>query len=235
MNCRTFVERMDQYLNGTLDRAAHDAAGAHLRECADCQRSVAMLEALRAVLRDAPMPAPRPGFFDQALARAQAAQPRRRRYWPYVTGAAIAASLSLWVVLGDRPNLSPASTPASVTITLNQARTVQLAFNAEHELEEATLSIELPDGVDLEGFPGQREVRWRTNLARGANLLSLPLIARSPAGGTLLARVEYGNRRTQLVIPLHVSDHPHTGAHQGACAPTNTCDSLSREKPYAPA
>ncbi|MFL6621300.1 MAG: anti-sigma factor family protein [Sulfurifustis sp.] len=231
MNCRTFIERMDGYLERTLAREVHDAAAGHLRDCGDCQRRVARLQALRGALRAIPVPAPRPGLLEQALERAQRVQPQRRRFWPYVAGAALAASITLWIGFG-RPNLSTPSTPLGVNITLNETHTVQLAFNAERELPQATLSIQLPNGVELQGFPGQREVRWQTTLVRGANVLALPLLAKSANGGTLLARVEHGDRRTELAIPLHVSDRLRTSAADPAHA-TDDGDRVPKEVPDA--
>lgn len=221
MNCRTFVERMEEYLEGALDADAHDRAAAHLHECADCRRRVERLQTLRAALCNLPVPPPRPGFFEHAIAQAQAEPPPRRRYWIYAAGAALAAGLVLWVGFRWRLNAIPAPAPAGVTITLNETRTIQLSFNAERELPGATLSIRLPDGVELRGFPEQREVRWQTSLVRGVNVLSLPLVAKSTGEGTLLASIQHGDRRTELAIPLRVSDRPHTSAGGPAYAERN--------------
>lgn len=208
MNCRAFTERLDEYLEGTLPSRERGTAAAHLRDCGACQRHIARAQALRAALRDLPAPSARPGFFEEALVRAQGTRAARRLPWSYMTGAAIAASLALWIGAGRLPDMlhTPATKSIGVTIALHQTHTVQLAFNAEHELHQATLSLTLPEGVELQGFPGQREVRWQTDLARGANVLSLPLIAVSPAGGALLARLEHGERSTELAVPLYVND-----------------------------
>lgn len=230
MSCRTFMQRMDEYIDRTLAQEVYEVAAEHLRECADCRRRVDQLRTLRAALRNLPAPAPDPEFLERALAYAQHTPPQGRRYWYYVAGAALAASVAVWIGFG-RPNVSNPSAPVGVTITLNETQTIQLAFNAERELPEATLSIQLPNGVELQGFPGQHEVRWQTTLARGPNVLALPLVARSSAGGTLLARVEHGDRRAELVIPLHVSDRLRTSARASAYA--TDCDRVPKEVPCA--
>jgi anti-sigma factor RsiW len=212
MNCQAFADQLDEYLEGALADPGYDAAAAHLQRCAACQRRVARAQALRAALRTLPAPAPRSGFFEQALARAQRPHDGRRMGWAYVTGAALAASLALWIGAGSLPvgMHTPTTKPIGVTIALHETRTVQLAFNAERDLPQATLRITLPAGVELKGFPGQRQVSWQTNIARGANLLSLPLIAVATTDGALLARLEHGDRSTELVVPLHVGDAAHT-------------------------
>ena len=226
MNCRTFEDHLDEYLEGALAVNEYDTAAAHLQRCGDCQRRLARVQALRAALRNLPTPAPRPGFFEHALTRAQGSRAGRHPSWAYVTGAALAASLALWIGFGRLPDLlyAPAAKPIGVTIALHQARTVQLAFNAERDLHQATLSIILPDGVELQGFPGQHQVSWQTNIARGANVLSLPLIAVSPSSGVLLARLQHGDRSTQLSVPLQVDDPTRTSALPSMCATIDQCE-----------
>lgn len=206
MNCLQFTNELDEYLAGALARAEHDAAAAHLNGCRACQRLVAGAQARRATLRNLPIPAPRAGFFDEALRHAQRAHQVTHRRWPQLTGLALAASLALWLGAGWLPQLLRAPDKnGGIVIALHEVRTVQLAFNADHELRQATLSITLPESVELQGFPGQREVRWQTDLARGVNVLSLPLVAVAAADGVLLARVQLGDHSSELTVPLHVN------------------------------
>lgn len=231
LNCRTFADRLDEYLEGALAHPAYDAAATHLQRCAACQRRVAHTQALRAALRTLPAPAPRSGFFEEALARAQGPRSTRRSGWAYLTGAALAASLALWIGAGRLPLWvhTPAPKPIGVTIALHETRTVQLAFNAERDLPQARLRITLPEGIELKGFPGQREVSWQTNIARGANLLSLPLTALSASGGSLLARLEHGDRSTELTVPLHVTAAAHTSALPAMSAVVGERESIFKE------
>lgn len=214
MNCHNFMDRIEEYIEGSLAANARAEAAAHLADCKSCQQRVARIRTMRAALRTLPVPEPRAQFLQQALAQAQVSQTERRWRWPYVAGTALAASLALWLGFGWLPSLVPpwADKPVGVTITLHEPRAVQLAFSAEHELQQATLSIRLPDGVELQGFPGQREVRWQTDLAQGVNMLSLPLVAVSSSGGMLLARLEHGERATEITVPLHVNAPGRTSA-----------------------
>lgn len=230
MNCDAFEYRLDEFLEGALADYEHKAAALHLQRCAECQRRLARVQALRAALRNQPIPAPRPGFFEQALARSQGPRTAHRAPWTYAVGAALAASLALWIGFGRLQMFhAPAAKPVGVTIALHETHTVQLAFNAERDLPQATLSITLPAGVELRGFPGQRRVTWQTNIARGANVLALPLIAVSTSEGTLLARLTLGNRSAELAIPLHVRNPLRTGAISSTCGTSNGCKSVFRE------
>lgn len=152
------------------------------------------------LLKDYPMPAADAGFYDEAVVRATHEGSRRQRNRWLLTGfgAAIAATLAIWVVGGmllSTPDLpdSAAAIPG-VTIAIEEPRTINLVFASAKRLDAATLTILLPEGIALQGFPGQREITWETSLNEGKNLLPLTLVAMSPAGGELLARLEHDDR-----------------------------------------
>jgi hypothetical protein len=209
MNCQEFQAQLDEYMAGELGPRVVDAAGAHLRACPTCQRRLAHRHELRASLRSHVVPPPRPEFFGQALALARQSAPTQYSRWSRLTGAALAASLAVWIGFGGLPGIRPLSGPDKldgIVIALHETRTVQLAFNAGQPLVGAVLHIHLPNGIELQGFPGQREVQWRTDLARGVNLLSLPLTAVATLEGTLRARLEHDTRSTEFAVQLLVRE-----------------------------
>ena len=163
-----------------------------------------------ALLKDHPVPMPGAGFYDQALVRATHEGSRRQRNRWMLTGfgAAIAATIAVWVVGGillGAPGLPDAAGGAAIpgiTIALEEPRTVNLVFGSATSLDAAVLTVSLPDGIELEGFPGQREITWETSLNEGKNLLPLRLIATGTAGGELLARLEHDDR--DRIFRLHV-------------------------------
>ena len=155
-------------------------------------------------------PAPQ-GFYDQALVRA-AREGRRRQHrrWLFTgAGAAAAAGLAVWVLSAlllttPQPGDTGATIPG-VTITLAEPRTINLVFASAEALDAATLTVSLPAGVELAGFPGQREIRWETSLEAGKNLLPLKLVALTPAGGELLARLEHEDRDRVFRLRVNIS------------------------------
>jgi len=163
------------------------------------------------LLKDYPMPAADAGFFDQALVRATHEGSRRQRNRWVMTGfgGAIAAGLAVWVIGGmlmTTPELPDAdATIPGITMALEEPRTVNLVFSSTEVLESATLTVSLPDGVELAGFPGQSEISWETSLNEGRNLLPLTLIALTPVGGELLARLEHEDRDRVFRLQLDVS------------------------------
>jgi len=163
------------------------------------------------LLKDYPMATADAGFYDQALARATHEGSRRQRNRWIMTGfgSAVAAGLVLWLVSGlflATPDLpQPNNDIPGIAMTLEEPRTVNLVFASASALDAATLTVSLPDGIELAGFPGQREITWQTSLAEGKNLLPLELIALTPAGGEVLARLEHDDRDRTFRLRIEVS------------------------------
>ncbi len=166
---------------------------------------------IQALLKDYPMPEATTAFYDQALVRATHEGTRRQRNRWLMTGfgGALAAGLALWLIAGfflTSPNL-PATDPdiPGITMTLEEPRTVNLVFASATDLDSATLTVTLPDGIELAGFPGQREIAWQTSLKQGKNFLPLELIAVSPVGGEVLARLEHDDRDRTFRLRVEIS------------------------------
>ena len=213
MDCRDFALQTDDYLDGRLDPARQRSMQEHLEHCPSCHLRYHHAAALQATLRTLPAPASRRGFVDQALARA--AHTTARTAWSAqraVLGAALAASLVLGVAVGvffaTQPALSPVQT---VTLTVAQPETVRLMFNSTKSLSAATVSLTLPENVELVGYGDRRELSWQTDLREGGNLLQLPLVAREPAKGELVARVSHGASSKTFHLKIEVKSAGRTG------------------------
>jgi hypothetical protein len=157
------------------------------------------------------MPAADTAFYDQALVRATHEGSRRQRNKWMLTGfgAAVAATIAAWMIGGmllNDPQLPDAGmTIPGVTMALAEPRTVNLVFASATSLDSATLTVSLPDGIEIDGFPGQREITWQTSLNEGKNLLPLTLVALTPAGGELLARLEHEDRDRTFRLRVNVT------------------------------
>jgi hypothetical protein len=163
------------------------------------------------LLKDYPVPEAEAGFYDRALVRAvhKGSRRQRNRWMLAGFGSAIAAGLAIWMItamLMTTPQL-PDAEPAipGVTIAMEQEHTVRLVFSSAEALDSATLTVSLPDGIELAGFPGQREITWETSLQEGRNLLPLTLVALTPAGGELLARLEHKDRNRTFRLRVDVT------------------------------
>ena len=164
-----------------------------------------------ALLKDYPMPEATAGYVDQALVRATHEGSRRQRNRWLMTGfgSAIAAGLALWMIGGfflttpEMPEANP--TIPGITMTLEEPRTINLVFASAEALNAATLTVLLPPGIEMSGFPGQREVTWETSLTAGKNLLPLKLIATSPQGGEIFATLRHDDRGRTFRLRVDIS------------------------------
>ncbi|MDH3531278.1 MAG: hypothetical protein OEO82_00030 [Gammaproteobacteria bacterium] len=166
---------------------------------------------IRDLLKDYPMPEADAGFYDQALARAthEGSRRQRNRWLATGFGAALAAGLALWMIGATfltSPELPDVDTAIpGITMALEEPRTVNLVFSSATRLDAAMLTVSLPAGVELAGFPGQSEISWETSLKEGKNVLPLTLIALTPAGGELLAHLEHDKRDRTFRLQLNIS------------------------------
>jgi hypothetical protein len=65
--------------------------------------------------------------------------------------------------------------------------------------------VVLRGAIGLRGFDGQRELSWSTSLDRGANQLTLPVVAYGPGGGQLMVEVLSGSRRKTFLVDVRTS------------------------------
>ena len=175
-------------------------------------------QTLREALRRMPTPEPRPDFVERALARAAAQEQapqaialpgRLRRFatrWETWAGAALggAVAAALMLVLLRTGDTTDPRQP--LALTLHEARNVDVLIDSDRELKGATIRVAASGSIVLDGFDDERQIDWQADLERGANLLSLPVVARAAGKGRLVAVIEHEGRTRQVAIDLSVVD-----------------------------
>jgi hypothetical protein len=157
-------------------------------------------QTLRQALRRMPTPEPRAGFVERALARAVAQSrgqqalslPGRLRNfvtrWETWAGAALggAVAAALTLVLLRTVDTAAVSPQPQLALTLHEARNVDVLIDSERALKGATIRIAASGSIALDGFEDERQVDWQTDLERGSNLLSLPVVGGVAGKGGLV-------------------------------------------------
>jgi hypothetical protein len=97
MNCKQFRESLDCYLDGELSVEASAAADAHRKECPQCDRAVAHLRQLKAVVRQTVGVATPPAALEADIRVALASPWMRsfdtiRSFWPRHSALALVAA-----------------------------------------------------------------------------------------------------------------------------------------------
>lgn len=175
-------------------------------------------QTLREALRRMPTPEPRPGFVERALAQA-AAQPqapqavalpgRLRRFatrWETWAGAALGGAVAAALMLVLLRPVDTSNSQQPLALTLHETRNVDVLIDSDRELKGATIRVAASGSIALDGFDDERQIDWQADLERGANLLSLPVVARAAGKGRLVAVIEHEGRTRQVTIDLSVVD-----------------------------
>lgn len=205
INCKICLNLVDEYLGKRLDADSRQVIENHLEHCASCQARYAQERDFRQRLQTQLIARPRAGFADHVLARTvEHHRNKASRNWSFF-GGAIAASFII-AVTSFVLRIAPQSDADLVrqTLALNQVQNISLALDSREELKGARIILQLPDNVELRGFPGQRMISWNTDIDRGVNLLSLPVLGIAEKNGLLVARLEHGNKSKEYTVELRV-------------------------------
>lgn len=209
MNCDQYRQNLDLYLDAEIEASVAGKLDAHLAGCGDCAAALSGKQQLRQALRAMPVTPPEDGFLDSIVGQTVVSAHRNETwFWSSAgIGGAVAAGVIAWLILILPADLPAPTSPADlemVTITLNVEKTFRLTFDSGTELQEATLTVHLPDGVEVVGYEGRDSIRWKTTVTEGTNILELPIIVRSGKGGEVLAKIEHEGKEKSFGFAVTV-------------------------------
>jgi hypothetical protein len=118
---------------------------------------------------------------------------------------ALAAAIAL---VAFYPNRVERAGEPTVGLVLDEAREIAVVIDSERELPDATIRVYVTGGIELAGFGDQRELQWVATLTQGSNLLTLPVVARAPGAGQLVAEIEHDGRTKRAIVPVEVRTEP---------------------------
>lgn len=208
MNCTQFERMLDDYLDGELSTIQLSHCQAHLNECEHCRHSYTQANKLINALKEIPVPAAKDGYEKRVLSFLdnKSKEKKQQHNW-FIAGfgSAVAASFALWLVLAPVSVTTNTETMTTVSLPVQQPQTVDLVFNLQNDLTDATLTIELPENVIIAGYENKRQLSWTTSLKKGTNRLALPLIAKNYFDGILVARLSKKGKTKSFSVHLNSS------------------------------
>lgn len=209
MNCEQIEMQLDDFLDEVLDQATADHLEAHLLLCADCAGKVARAKYIHGAIRNMPVPALSRDSRQRLLEQIKAGSPASRKtdWRAFFQGASAAAlMLGLGLVFWQQQTSDLANPTGPMTASQQyppvDAQTVQLVFDSGRALHGVTLTLELPDGVEAQEFPGLQQISWQVDIDAGANVLSLPLYVSAQEQRELVAHIEHGSSRKTFRVPI---------------------------------
>lgn len=207
MLCSEVMNIYDEYLDGELDAEQAHAVDRHADTCNACRQALQERLQLRAELAGLPVEGPSEDFFDTALERATRRTDGRGKPWFARIGGAMAAVFAFLFITGvlvQPANLTSSSEIPEVTIALHEVTPVNLMFSSEVALQDARVSLQLPEGVQLAGFGRRDKYSWTTDLKEGNNILQLPLVGHLALSDKLVATLEHagGSKTFELQVTV---------------------------------
>ena len=212
MNCTQFQNMLDDYIDCSLSTIQFSHVQSHLKECEQCQESYTQANELLSALRDIPIPPAKLGYKKRVLSFLEENHPKQTKQhnWFYAGfGSAISASFALWLVFSPVSLLSTKTESMNtVNLLVKKQQTIDLVFNLADELPEATLTIELPEKIEIAGYAGKRQLSWKTSLKKGSNRLALPIIGSQEHSGVLIARLTNNGKTKTFRVRINTKHIP---------------------------
>ncbi|RDH80713.1 MAG: hypothetical protein DIZ80_16940 [endosymbiont of Galathealinum brachiosum] len=208
MNCTDINTFKDDYLDGQLPSLQKAVFEQHLIECKNCNETVNASQQILDVMGTLTAPEPADDFVEKMFKEVRKQYPEKSSHH-FVAGfaTAMAAGFALWFI-STIFEVQQQSLPASneMMISLNTERSVRLMFDAPDNIKQVTLSIKLPDNIELSGFAGQSELSWQTSFTKGPNILTLPIKAVDQGAGELIARLNYGDKLKEFHLVIKTAE-----------------------------
>lgn len=207
MNCKDTAERLSALDTGELAELEQRQLKAHLRSCQDCRAISQTFKALQAIRVQRHIEPPA-GLLQRVVhrsAQTPASVEPRSRFWAGVgVGAALAASIMVAVMSsGILQTTAPGVESTDVLhVALGKPRNFDIAIEMPSDLPNATITVVLTGGIELDGYAGQKELTWTTDLQAGINKLTLPVVATDRSGGQLLIAVGHGEKQRRFTLDL---------------------------------
>lgn len=210
MNCEETHERLVAIKNGDLGELERQQMTTHLQSCKECRFAAQGFNALQHVRARQSSPPP-DELFDRLMRRtfrAPKRQPVANRFWLGAGfGGALAASLMAAVMMSGLLTETPlgVTEPPQFQVALGEPRDFNVAIELERDLHDATITVVLAGGIELDGYAGRRELSWTADLQAGVNKLTLPIVAINETGGQLLVKVDHENRQRRFTVDLDLA------------------------------
>lgn len=200
--CEEFRTLWTEWHDGRLDPETAERCAMERARCPGCARYDRQMREMVHALGELPLPERREHL------RPHSTRPLAHRARAWATAAAIVVAFAAGVLAPLQTENERAAVIRAEAVQLQPQHTkqIQVAVAAPRSMDEVQFTIELPEGIELEGYPGQRVVGWQGRLSKGRNRLTLPIrVTRNADDGELIARIRHADGGSELRVPLETT------------------------------
>jgi len=204
MTCEQIQFLLNDYIDDELSAADAEAVSYHCRSCQCCSDHLKQLRIQRELIQSLPMPPASANFEKRVIESAvrqgsPALQNQYRSRSLYVAAAAsILVALVLWLGLFNDTMVNE-KTQYIATVS-DQVRTINVAIDSDKTLEAVNLRVELSDNLELAGFGNKKTIDWTTQLQKGVNVISLPVVGIAQGKGDITTRIRLNGKEKTMRI-----------------------------------
>lgn len=209
MKCTDAINFLDDFFDGFLSLETEKKVKDHLAQCDTCSRAFTNEKQMRHMLKTMPTPLPQSNFKEQVVKKAVAESRLRNRSRTVLSMCGgLAAAIVLWLMVflpgPMQLDFENPESAADMTLELQQSTIIKLVINAPHDMLNSTVTVHIPQHLEVVGFPGKYEISWDTDLLKGKNLLELPVVAKKSGKSTLVTQINYQNKSKTLKLITQV-------------------------------
>ena len=210
MDCKQTRVMIDEMLSGVASKVQLQVIEQHTAGCEQCNEHLKASRQLVAELSSTNVPEPSVDFEERIFKELDSGSNTRPGYWFAAGfGSAVAASILFVIVFFQDAFLQQQAGQQKenlIVMSVQEVKNVSLVFTLPEAMQMATIRIELPEHVNLKGYPNRKVLSWKTSFKSGANRLNLPLVADSAVQGTIVARLIQGSQTRDFKIKLKAKE-----------------------------
>ncbi|HEY0961017.1 MAG TPA: zf-HC2 domain-containing protein [Pseudomonadales bacterium] len=176
MQCEYGNATLDDYFDHALDASAQTLFLAHCRQCPECRAEVdahtQYLLMLKTFKVTSPAAVPTPDGRVPGTTPAQDTTRKRAAFAPWMLRAAAAVAT---LALGLGWHVSRDYNPPGAVSDDDMWSKVNIVIQVPATLENARLTVSLPQGIYIQGHEGMQTLAWTADFSPGTNALELPI------------------------------------------------------------
>lgn len=210
MKCNPIIQHLDVYFDGDLSEEDSKSIDDHLAACDSCRTVYDNEKRLLLALKNLPVQGPSHDFskviITKAIGRAQKQAMKKAAAF---MEAMLPACLALWIAMSvpfsfwQQPMQSQID---QFVLALHTPKNIKVLFTSPEDLEMASLTIRLSNNLEIQGYPASREITWKTNIRKGKNYLTIPVIARKTGEAKFVAEVNHQDKSKLFKLDMLVQE-----------------------------